>query len=146
MTDQLDLFEIIETEDRDAQARRNVQEGYRIWLKTKYLTPCGPDAVIDYRIHNGIIHLCSKMPEKVYMWQNPTASHNGGQFWCRQEKGTLNGEQMDVCPYCKADLCHGEGLRFLRKSEGRQYFEESYRKYYGLEEVKNDTRRNQEKP
>ncbi len=137
MNEQFNLFELIEEEEKADKNKRAVREGYRIWIKTAPLTPCKPLAPIDYRIHNGIIHICDTMPEDVYMWCNPTMSMNGGEFWALQ-KPKVRGyqpEQLNVCPYCKANLQKGEGQRYLRKATGRVYSEKSYRDYYGLDEV-----------
>ena len=134
---QFNLFEQIEAEDRDAKDRRAVREGYRIWLKTPELIPCKPFSFIDYRFHDGIIHVCETMPKDVYMWCNPTTPRHGGEYWALQKpkKKGYQPQQMDVCPYCKVNLQKGEGIRYLRKATGRVYSERSYRDYYGLDEV-----------
>ena len=133
--EQYDLFEILEREDSEERGRRAIREGYRKWLKAPELTPCGKRPVIDYCVHDAIIHRCETMPENVYMWQNPVAISHGGEYWCRQTKGLLQGEQMDLCPYCRADLHAGEGRRYLRRATGYVYSQKSYRRYYGLDEV-----------
>ena len=140
MDGQFNLFEQLEEAERDAKNKRAVREGYRIWLKTPDLTPCEPNPVIDYRIHNGIIHICETMPKDVYMWCNPTIPRNGGEFWILQKpkKVGYQPKQLDICPYCKVNLNKGEGQRYLRKSTGDVYTEKSYRAYYGLDEIDAD--------
>lgn len=135
MTGQITLFDEIEQEERDRKQKRAIREGYRKWLTAPELTPCGPDAHIDYNTYSGIIHRCDDMPDGVYFWVNELWRIHGGQFWVMAHKSEPEGEQMDVCPYCKADLCHGEGQRYLRKAAGYVFSEDSYRKYYGLDEI-----------
>ena len=142
MTGQIDLFKQIEWEERERKSRESVREGYRRWLHAIDLSPCGPDARSDYAVYCGVIHLCDDMPDGVYMWQNEIEGIHGGQYWARQEpEASLTGTQMDVCPYCGADLCHGEGQRFLRKASGHVYGQKSYRDYYGLDEIDEQERR-----
>ena len=134
-SEQINLFEQIEAEEREASSIRTVQEGYRIWLRTLDLTPCTNHAVVDYRYHDGIIHRCDTMPADIYMWQNTVACIHGGEYWVKGGDGILTGTQMDICPYCHANLCRGDGQRFLRKASGHVYSERSYRRYYKLDEV-----------
>lgn len=136
MSEQINLFETIERKERDEKAKRAVREGYRRWLKAPELTPCGRRAVIDYNVHDGIIHRCETMPQDVYMWQNTMASIHGGEYWLLQEPSvSLTGKQSDICPYCRADLCRGEGKRYLHRASGHVYSQKSYRRYYGLDEI-----------
>lgn len=136
MDDQINLFEEIEQKERDEQNREAVRDGYRAWLLAPELTPCGVDATPgDYLTYDGVIHLCDTMPHGVYFWQNEVESIHGGQYWVRGQESDPVGTQMDICPFCGANLCHGEGERFLRKAAGYVFSQVSYRRYYGLDEI-----------
>ena len=134
-TDQISLFDLIEAEDKHEREVRTIQEGYRRWLRTPELEPCGKDETIDYRYHVSVIHRCETMPEDVYLWKNPMAVNRGGQYWVKQFKDNRDGVQMDKCPYCGADLHGGEGKRYFVRALGHVYGQRSYRRYYRLDEV-----------
>ena len=138
--EQINWFDQLEEQDRDARARQAVRDSYRKWLKAPALTPCDSRlSFFDYGVYDGIIHRCETMPAEKYMWENTLAKGpKGGEFWCLQqpdEKHIYRGTQMDKCPFCGVNLSAGEGARFLRKASGYVYSDKNYRNYYGLDEV-----------
>lgn len=139
--EQLNLFDILEFEEKEERRKEVVREGYRIWLRTPEITPCGKAATIDYRYHVSIIHRCETMPKDVYLWKNPVATIRGGEYWVKQFDDLRPGIQMDECPYCGANLHCGQGQRFLVKASGHVYSEKSYRRYYGLDEIDKERRK-----
>lgn len=136
MSEQINLFDEIEAADRDLRHKEAVKRDYRIWLKTPQLTPCDPHKTyFNYNIYSQIQHICDEKPADMYMWLNVVEHNNGGQYWLLNHIDDPAGELIEKCPYCGADLCHYEGQRYLQKTEGHWYWQGSYRKYFGLDEV-----------
>jgi len=56
------------------------------------------------------VHICDEQPDDVKIWLNEIESRGPGfEFWVMNQDGKVEGEQIDRCPYCGAELKQGAG-------------------------------------
>lgn len=137
MNGQLNLFDQIEQEDREEKYRQYIRESYREWLHAPNETPL-VEPYIGYNpnIYKEMEHRCDTMPAYAKLWINDLASRRHKYFCVLEDTpGSIAGKRVTVCPYCGANVEHGDGGWFLAKSECKYFFDESYRRYYGLDEI-----------
>lgn len=123
MNEQVSLFDYVDKEEKAIENEVLFQKWSR--LSDKTFVPAGtPERerlLTDLRTGYGILykkaqHICSPMPSDKYIWLNEVEE---AEFWIMNSVGEVCGEKIDVCPFCGADLKHGEGDAVLVKAEPR---------------------------
>jgi ribosomal protein L24E len=128
MSDQLNLFEMLEAESEKERSFKEKTDRYNRWLAL-------PDEILikegseerenlsgilwgNYRELYGMArHECERIPENQYIWMNPCECN----YWVLHTEGEICGEHIEKCPYCGAELGKGKGDAYLYKAEAKHW-------------------------
>lgn len=125
MNEQMSLFDTVAAEEQAVKDEVLFQKWLRLPEKT--LVPAGtPERkrlLADVRagystLYQQAQHTCPQMPDDKYIWLNEVEA---AEFWVVNTAGEVCGEKADVCPFCGADLKHGEGDAVLVKAGPRYW-------------------------
>ena len=118
---QLDLFEVQQEQGLRARQERMFQKWMslppeqavsaespdRPWVRQELADGYG--MVWKYALHR-----CRGLPPDHYIWLNHIEAP---EYWVMNQGGDPRGEHVEVCPFCGADLRHGEGDVVLVKAD-----------------------------
>jgi hypothetical protein len=65
------------------------------------------------KLYGQAYHECDGIPQNEYIWLNPCDY----EYWVLNQKGTIGGKHIEICPYCGAKLGNGEGNAYLYKAD-----------------------------
>lgn len=118
---QFDLFEV-----QQEQRLRSRQECmFQKWasLPPEHTVPAGsPERpLVRQELADGYgmvweyaLHRCQWLPPDHYIWLNHIEAP---EYWVMNQGDDPCGEHVEVCPFCGADLRHGEGDVILMKAD-----------------------------
>lgn len=144
MAGQINFITQMQEQDWEEKRIEKVREHYQMWLKAPdmYFVPDEKREEMKtyplrtgYDIFGATVHICNENDGKHRIWLNIGERPSwGGEYWVMNENDNPAGELIQVCPFCKANLCRGEGRIALEKNHQREehYNSETMRQYYGF--------------
>lgn len=83
------------------------------------------------RLWDGVIHRCEKCPDGIKIWLNEIEPP---EFWVLNNRGEVDGELIETCPFCDADLKNGFGDVIAIKSDEKWWRINGFEKQMSQEE------------
>ena len=126
--EQINFLDSIERKSREEEIFQEHKQMYEKWLTlserifVKEGTPERENlnnALWDgyCKLYGCAHHECEGIPKDKYIWLNPAEY----EYWVLTDKETVQGEHIEICPYCGTELGKGKGDAYLYKAEAKYW-------------------------